>query len=163
MTKTRIQNHLHRKEWFNWKDILRQIMCLYQQESMMDASTDPHVIRASPKYPYNIWTLDMGVAIENLDLLLRLWIIIKVSINVYKVGPKSNDLSTLLQTIKWRPHIKGLHCQKCPDLQVDAPLVILYNISVSKQIPGMLKTYPRMTKKYLFYLFEIPFTSIYIF
>ena len=33
----------------------------------MDASTDPHVIRANPKYPYNIWTLDMGVAIKNLD------------------------------------------------------------------------------------------------
>ena len=33
----------------------------------MDASTDPHVIRANPKYLYNIWTLVMVVAIKNID------------------------------------------------------------------------------------------------
>ena len=33
----------------------------------MDANTDPHVIRANPKYLYNIWTLVMVVAIKNID------------------------------------------------------------------------------------------------
>ena len=33
----------------------------------MDASTDPPVIRANPKYLYNIWTLVMVVAIKNID------------------------------------------------------------------------------------------------
>ena len=42
-------------------------MYLYEQESIMDASTDPHVIRANPKYLYNIWTLVMVVAIKNID------------------------------------------------------------------------------------------------
>ena len=31
----------------------------------MDASTDPHVIRANPKFLYNIWTLDTEVVIKN--------------------------------------------------------------------------------------------------
>ena len=67
--------------------------------------------------------------------------------NVYKIAQKSHDLLILFQTIKWRPPIIGLHCQRCPDPQADVPLVSLYNISVSKQIPGMLKTYPCMTTK----------------
>ena len=40
-------------------------MYLYEQESIMDASTDPHVIRANPKFLYNIWTLDTEVVIKN--------------------------------------------------------------------------------------------------
>ena len=48
-------------------------MYLYPQESIMDANTDPHVIRANQKYLYNIWTPDMGVAIKNLDLFT--WIV----------------------------------------------------------------------------------------
>ena len=65
----------------------------------MDASTDPHVIRANPKYLYNIWTLVMVVAIKNIDPFTRN-LNLKFSINVYKIGPKSHDLLTLFQTIK---------------------------------------------------------------
>ena len=62
----------------------------------MDANTDPHVIRANQKYLYNIWTLDMGVAIKNLDLFT--WIV--NFMNVYKIAQKSHDLLILFQTIK---------------------------------------------------------------
>ena len=73
-------------------------MYLYEQESIMDASTDPHVIRANPKYLYNIWTLVMVVAIKNIDPFT--WNLNqKFPINVYKIGPKSHDLLTLFQTI----------------------------------------------------------------
>ena len=73
-------------------------MYLYPQESIMDANTDPHVIRANQKYLYNIWTLDMGVAIKNLDLFT--WIVNFHRNNVYKIAQKSHDLLISFQTIK---------------------------------------------------------------
>ena len=65
----------------------------------MDASTDPHVIRANPKFLYNIWTLDTEVVIKN-HRLYHNRIRYHTEYNVYRIGPKSHDLITLFQTIK---------------------------------------------------------------